>query len=47
MAVVRRAKVIYEVPVSYHGRSYEEGKKIRARHVIPVIGMIFRRRLFG
>ena len=44
---VRRAKVIYEVPVSYHGRSYDEGKKIRARHVIPVIGMIFRRRLFG
>lgn len=44
---VRRAKVIYEVPVSYHGRSYQEGKKIRARHVIPVIGMIFRQRVFG
>lgn len=43
---VKRAKVIYEVPVSYHGRSYEEGKKIRAMHVIPVILMIIRRR-FG
>jgi glycosyltransferase involved in cell wall biosynthesis len=42
---VLRAKIIYEVPVSYHGRSYEEGKKIRARHVIPVIFMIIRRRL--
>jgi glycosyltransferase involved in cell wall biosynthesis len=45
--VSRRAKVIYEVPISYHGRSYEEGKKIRARHMIPVVGMILRRRLFG
>jgi glycosyltransferase involved in cell wall biosynthesis len=42
---VQRAKVIYEVPVSYHGRSYEEGKKIRPLHVIPVILMIIRRRL--
>jgi glycosyltransferase involved in cell wall biosynthesis len=42
---VRRAKVMYEVPISYHGRSYEEGKKIRARHVIPVLGMLFRRGL--
>lgn len=42
---VRRAKVIYEVPITYHGRSYEEGKKIRAQHIFPVIGMIFRRRL--
>jgi hypothetical protein len=32
------------VPVSYHGRSYEEGKKIKAYHVIAVIGMIFRQR---
>jgi glycosyltransferase involved in cell wall biosynthesis len=43
--VVPRAKVIYEVPVSYHGRSYDEGKKIRARDAIPVIWTIIRRRL--
>lgn len=42
---VRRAKVMYEIPISYHGRSYDEGKKIRARHVIPVLGMLFRRGL--
>ena len=42
----QRAKVLYEVPISYHGRSYEEGKKIRARHTIAVILMIIRRRLF-
>ncbi len=43
---VQRAKVMYEVPISYHGRSYEEGKKIRAWDIVPVIGMILRRRLF-
>lgn len=45
--VARRSKIIYEVPVSYHGRSYSEGKKIRARHVVPVLAMIVRRRLFS
>ena len=43
--VVPRAKVIYEVPVSYQGRTYEEGKKIMAHHAIPVILTIVRRRL--
>lgn len=42
---VRRAKVMYEVPISYHGRSYEEGKKIRAHHIIAVLAMIIRRRI--
>jgi glycosyltransferase involved in cell wall biosynthesis len=41
----RRAKVIYEVPISYHGRSYEEGKKIKPHHAIGVIWMIVRQRL--
>jgi hypothetical protein len=44
--VVPRARVIYEVPVNYQGRSYEEGKKIMARHAIPVILAIIRYRLF-
>ena len=43
--IVPRSKVIYEVPVSYQGRSYEEGKKIMAHHAIPVILTIIRRRL--
>lgn len=42
--VVDRAKEIYEVPISYRGRSYAEGKKIRARHAIDVAWMIVRRR---
>jgi glycosyltransferase involved in cell wall biosynthesis len=43
--VVRRAKGCYEVPISYAGRTYAEGKKIRARHAIGVIGMMVRRRV--
>lgn len=38
------AENIYEVPVSYRGRTYADGKKIRAKHIIGVIGMIFRKR---
>ena len=43
--VVGRASNIYEVPISYHGRTYEDGKKIRARHVFSVIYSIIRFRL--
>jgi len=38
--VVRSATAIYEVPVSYHGRTYAEGKKIKARHVFAIIATI-------
>ena len=44
---VRSSKVWYEVPISYHGRSYEEGKKIRAHHTIGVVWMMLRMRLWG
>lgn len=43
---VQRSKNIYEVPISYHGRTYEEGKKIRAYHAIGVIWMIVKCRYF-
>lgn len=42
----KRAKRLYEVPISYHGRSYDEGKKIKAYHALSVIGMIVRCALF-
>lgn len=42
----KRAKSLYEVPISYHGRSYDEGKKIKAYHALGVIGMIIRCALF-
>ncbi|MDA1090950.1 MAG: glycosyltransferase family 2 protein [Proteobacteria bacterium] len=43
---VAKAKAMYEVPVSYYGRSYAEGKKIKAYHAVAVIWTIFVRRLF-
>ena len=43
--LVPRAKSCYEVAVSYAGRTYAEGKKIRAKHALAVLGMIARRRL--
>ena len=38
--VVKSAKLgvrIYEVPVSYHGRTYAEGKKIRWRDGVTAL----------
>ena len=42
---VHKGKAFYEVPVSYHGRGYQEGKKIRAQHGIGVILTIIKKRL--
>lgn len=38
--VAGRSRVIYEVPISYHGRTYDEGKKIRASATLSVIWRI-------
>lgn len=38
--VVRRSKTHYEVPIAYHGRTYDQGKKIRAHHALGVIWTI-------
>ncbi len=43
---VDKASNIYEVPISYYGRTYAEGKKIKAHHAIAVVWTIFVRRLF-
>ena len=40
-----RANVTYEVSISYTGRTYAEGKKIRAHHIISVIWTIFSERI--
>ncbi len=42
---IARGKSFYEVPVSYQGRTYEEGKKIRAHHALAVIWTIIKMRL--
>lgn len=44
--IVKKGSIFYEVPISYAGRSYSEGKKIRAINVISVIFTIIKKRLF-
>ena len=34
--IVKRTHKIYEVPINYFGRSFEEGKKIRWYHIFSV-----------
>ena len=41
-----RGKKFYEVPVSYNGRTYEEGKKIHWYHALTVLLTILRFRIF-
>lgn len=38
---------IYEVPITYHPRSFDEGKKIRTSDGIRAIYLLFKFRLFG
>ncbi len=46
--VVRsRALRVYEVAVSYAGRTYEEGKKIKWQDGVEAIAVIVKRNLFG
>ena len=43
---VKNSTIHYEVPISYSGRSFEDGKKIKARHSLKVVYAILRYRLF-
>ena len=42
MKASKRKLRIYEVPISYHGRTYEEGKKIGWKDGIKALGVVFR-----
>lgn len=42
--VTSKAK-IYEVSIAYYGRTYEEGKKIKPKHVLKIIGTILREKI--
>ncbi len=42
--IVHSANSKYEVPISYHGRTYGEGKKIKAWHILSVVWTIIFRR---
>ena len=43
---VKSSSIYYEVPISYSGRTFEDGKKIKARHTLSVVWMIIKKRLF-
>jgi hypothetical protein len=45
--VARLGARIYEVPVSYYGRTYEEGKKIGWKDAVSAIFQILRFRFFN
>ena len=48
--VIKVAKLgcrVYEVPIRYHGRTYEEGKKITWRDGVAALYHILRYRFFG
>lgn len=42
MKAAKRKLRIYEVPISYHGRTYEEGKKISWKDGLQALAVIFR-----
>ncbi len=42
MKCAKRRMRIYEVPISYHGRTYEEGKKIGAKDGLQALGVILK-----
>ena len=44
---VKNGKVFYEVPISYSGRSYDEGKKIRAFHIFRIVYTLIVTRFFS
>jgi glycosyltransferase involved in cell wall biosynthesis len=45
--VCRRKLRVYELPVSYYGRTYEEGKKITWRDGVRAIGVLVQVRIRG
>jgi glycosyltransferase involved in cell wall biosynthesis len=45
--VLRRGVRLYELPISYYGRTYDEGKKITWRDGIRAVGALIRFRFSG
>jgi glycosyltransferase involved in cell wall biosynthesis len=42
--IVKHHARLYEAPISYYGRTYEEGKKIRAADALTAIAVLFQER---
>jgi len=47
MKVSKRKLRVYEVPISYHGRTYEEGKKIGWKDGVAALFHMLKYRFFG
>ena len=45
--LAKKKYIFYEVPISYHGRSYEQGKKITLKDAFIAIYCIFKYRWFS
>ena len=43
---VKKGKVFFEVPITYRGRSYDEGKKIRGFHIFKILYTMIMTRFF-
>ena len=43
--IIRKSSKIYDVPIVYHGRTYEDGKKIKPIHILHIIGTIIREKI--
>jgi len=43
---IKNGKVFFEVPITYRGRSYDEGKKIRGFHIFKILYTITMTRFF-
>ena len=44
---VKHGSAFYEVPITYNGRTYGEGKKIRAFHIFKIVYTMFMTRFFS
>ena len=40
--LLRRKVRLYETPIAYYGRSYDEGKKISRRDALPAVWTLLR-----
>jgi glycosyltransferase involved in cell wall biosynthesis len=38
--IIKKSSKIYDVPIVYHGRTYEEGKKIKPKDIFKIISTI-------
>ena len=43
--IIKNSSKIYDVPIVYNGRTYDEGKKIKPKHILGIIGMIIREKI--